>query len=342
MHEEEKTDPEAADVFGISIADPDVLKATQFVLTATGINLFVLVMELLSAFEEHGIRSTGAVMALIWVLDVVRCTLLVFSGYKGIRRSDGFLLGCFCCISVASGFIAVACSIFELFAGPKGVSISLAAWYAMNSAFFFAMAYASWFLRAMVADGSLLTQRSQTTNTYSLFGIEMMDMKVLKMTQTLFISLGIVVFILGSIVVAGVEPALRAKGFGHAWLLWIASITGLLMVSGYYGVKRSSERLLCCFSCISGSLFFCFTFMLVMTLIICAGYRCPTAAVFCFGMSGLLYTAMRNSILLRRKALEGVILTAPRLSHGVPGAPIGASTPAEGPYEAPSIEMAAP
>merc|ERR1719443_2833421 len=114
------------------------------------------------------------------------------------------------------------------------------------------MARSSWFLCRRLGQGVTLTQRPSGDAEYALLGIPMMDIQVLRSTQSLFTSTSIIVALLGSFLVI-TPPSPRKMFLGVMWFCCL-SIVGTLSGSAYFGVKRSSAKLLDLYSCVSTTL----------------------------------------------------------------------------------------
>ncbi|CAK0831073.1 unnamed protein product [Prorocentrum cordatum] len=84
------------------------------------------------------------------------------------------------------------------------------------------MAHTSLFLYRASADGALSQSSGRghgaAASSYSLLGIPMMDMEVLKATQVVFTALGIVVTMLGVPVVLWSDTLFKAEGSTPGWV----------------------------------------------------------------------------------------------------------------------------
>jgi len=303
--------PSAAEeeVFGISITDPDVLKATQFVLVCVGITAFFLSVELVAVVEHHGLNDFSRFEVIWWTFDMVRCSLLILSGYLGVKKSSRGVLLLFFVLSLVSSIESIAEAIYDIIVEDEAGLVTLQF---CESAYFLVAMYYARFLWKRARERSLQDAPSDESSvplSYSLLGIEMMDIKVLKATQMVFTSLAIVGSILGSFVVRGAEGAATDSSFRVAWLSCVALLLSLGF-SGYYGVKKSNPKLLNFFASLSGTLFGLFVIISLLTATACGG-QCMTAVFFGFGIAGILGVATKNAIFLKTKALEGTILTAP-------------------------------
>jgi len=292
-------------VLGIPIADPEVLKATQFVLVSVGISAFFLVLELSQVAEQRGLTGLNRTEVAFWCLDTTRAVAITLSGYFGVKRSNRALLGCFCGISCLSAALSLGLAVRDSAVGAKAGTVALRAFAAL---FFSLGGYASFHLFRRAGEGALIGQPGSGKSSYVLLGIPMMDLQVLKATQGVFTSLGIMVCLLGSFVVVGAESAVSNAAFRSLWLCCLGIVLSM-SYTAIFGVKRSSITLLSCFSCICGSLCVFFFFVAMLTGLAC-GRRCPTAIIFNVFVLGILFSALRNSRILRLKIAEGVALTA--------------------------------
>merc|ERR1712137_276429 len=75
----------------------------------------------------------------------------------------------------------------------------------------------------------------------------------MKAAQRLFISLFMILSILGSVLIRGIIGAMTDSGWMGGWLVLLCT-TIILMISAYCGVKRSDHILLFVFVTVSGGL----------------------------------------------------------------------------------------
>jgi len=143
-----------------------------------------------------------------------------------------------------------------------------------------------------------------------VLGMPLMDIKIVKATQMVFTSLGIIISVLGVVVIVGAGDAMTDSQFRIFWLILVSIVISLAW-SGYYGVRRSNPALLGCFCHICAVLMAMFGMMSFMVMM-AAGTTAPLSAmVFLFGVTGVFWLALQNAWFLREKSLSGVSLTAP-------------------------------
>jgi len=295
-------------VLGLAIGDPEVLKAAQFVKTSVGITAFFLVLELVHVLEQRGFVGMSHSEIFLWVLDTLRALAITISGYLGVKFSSRIFLGCFCGISILSSGMALVTTLRDLKqAAPVGLVVLR-----FFACLFFAMGgYFSWKLFERAKEGSLIGgdgSKATDKQAYSLLGIPMMDLQVLKATQSVFTSLGIVVCLLGSFVIIGAEGALVHAHFLSLWIFCVLIVVSM-SYTAVVGVMRSNRSLLSCFCVISGALFGFFGLGTLMTILSC-GRHCLTITIFDLFVVGVFGMALQNAAILRRKVEEGVSLTA--------------------------------
>lgn len=295
-------------VLGLAIGDPEVLKATQFVLTSVGITAFFLVLELMHVLEQRGLQKMTQLETFLWAVDTFRAVATTVSGYLGIKWSNRIFLGAFCAMELFSSGMAVITSISDILHGaPVGFFVLR-----FFAALFFALGgYFSWILFQRAKDGALIGgggSRAANKDAYSLLGIPMMDLQVLKATQSVFTSLGIVVCLLGSFVIIGFEGALTEGKFTFLWFFCLGIVVSM-SYTAVFGITRSNSSLLSCFICLSGSLCAFFGLGTVLTILTC-GRHCLTSTIFDLFVVGVFGSALQNSMILRRKLEQGVSLTA--------------------------------
>mmetsp|Transcript_27983 Transcript_27983/g.55018 ORF Transcript_27983/g.55018 Transcript_27983/m.55018 type:complete len:346 (-) Transcript_27983:142-1179(-) len=329
-------------VLGLAIGDPEVLKATQFVLTSVGITAFFLVLELMHVFEVQGFHDWTHLEVFLWVIDTLRALAITVSGYLGIKWSHRIFLGCFCAISLISSLVALITCLSDFFSGVVAGVVVLRFF---ASVFFALGGYFSWMLFQRAKEGALIGGGGSTPankDAYSLLGIPMMDLQVLKATQSVFTSLGIVVCLLGSFVIVGFQGAITEGKFTILWFFCLGIVISM-SYTAVTGITRSSSAMLTCFICLSGS--FCGFFLLatLLTVLTCGTY-CLTSVMFDLFVVGVFGTALQSAMFLRRKLAEGVSLTATIQDDGeeelgpVPAERLGASTADERP---PTVDMEA-
>mmetsp|Transcript_64300 Transcript_64300/g.182586 ORF Transcript_64300/g.182586 Transcript_64300/m.182586 type:complete len:330 (-) Transcript_64300:59-1048(-) len=312
---------EEESVLGISIGDPEVLKATQFVLTSVGISAFFLVLELVTIIDDRGLHSLDRNEAIWWAVDTARAVIMTGSGYFGVRRSSRLLLGCFCTICAFSVAASLIGAVADILHGQKAGIVVLRAF---ASLFFAVGGYFSSFLFRQAGEGTLLGQRGGVKSSYVLLGMPMMDLQVLKATQSLLTSLGIAVCLLGSFIIVGAEGAVGHGALLGAWLFSLGVVVSM-SYTAICGVRRSSAALLGCFCCITGFLSLFFGSVTIVTAMAC-GKHCLAALSFDLFVVLVFGTAFRSGRTLKQKVTDGVSLTAvPR--DEVPPVPIGACAP---------------
>jgi len=294
-------------VLGLAIGDPEVLKATQFVLTSVGITAFFLLLELMHVLEQQGLHDMTHLDILLWAVDTLRALAITVSGYLGIKWSNRIFLGSFCAVSILSSVMALITSISDLRQSvPAGFLVLR-----FFACLFFAMGgYFSWMLFQRAKDGALIGgggNAAVNKDAYHLLGIPMMDLQVLKATQWVFTSLGVVVCMLGSFVIVGFQDALWKGKFTYLWFFCLGVVASM-SYTAVFAVMRSNSALLSCFICLSGSLGTFFVSGTVITILLC-GLRCLTSMIFDLFMVGVFGSALQNAMILRRKLAEGVSLT---------------------------------
>jgi len=297
-------------VLGLAIGDPEVLKATQFVLTSVGITAFFLLLELMHVLEQQGLHDLTSLDKFLWAVDTLRAIATTVSGYLGIKWSNRIFLGCFCGVSILSSVMALITSFYDLqHSVPAGFLVLR-----FFACLFFAMGgYFSWILFQRAKDGALIGGDGSSVNkdAYSLLGIPMMDLQVLKATQWVFTSLGIVVCLLGSFVIIGFQDALWQGKLTFLWFFCLGVVVSM-SYTAVFGIMRSSMSLLACFICLSGSLCTFFIVGTVLTILLCEklGMHCLTSVIFNLFVVGVFGSALQNATTLRRKIATGVSLTA--------------------------------
>jgi len=295
-------------VLGIPVCDPDVLKASQFVLVSVGITAFFLVMELSQVAEQRGLRNLSTSEVILRVVDMVRALFMIVSGYVGAKRSNRCLLGLFCMITVLSCLESAGSGVYAIRQHEKAGIVALQFF---SSVFFMIAFHYSRFLFVQAGVGALsgMPRRDGAHGQYEMLGVQLLDLKVLKATQMVFTSVGIVVGILGSFVIVGAESAFSSSNVRGFWLICLG-ICLSMMYTSYFGVKRSNIALLSCFVTISGalcSLSVVFTLVAVMA----CGTLCLSFVLFWAGVSVVFGVALKNAQFLRSRANTGVVLTAP-------------------------------
>jgi len=241
---------------------------------------------------------------------MVRCVFLILTGYFGVKRSSRGLLLCFFLLSLFSCGLVVFSSIYEITTSEIEIGeITLEFFEALY--FLVAMHY-SRFLWKESRERSLLDappDGSLNESGYTMLGINMLDMKVLKATQLLFTSLAIIGSIFGIVIVHDFQGATKDKNALIGWLMCVIFLVSL-GYSGYFGVKRSSSNLLCFFSIISGSLGALFFATTTFTAFLCIP-SCLAIVMFGYGITGVLWIAVSNAFYLMRKASTGTALSQP-------------------------------
>lgn len=295
---------EEEDVLGISTRDPAVLKATQFILSCVGITAFFLVMELVSVLEDQGFAGLSRFEIIWWIFDTAKSFLLIVTGYLGLKRSSSVLLACFFMLSLLSGLECLAESIYYWYAGDEPGYIVLQVFEAVF--FGISMKYAR-FLWTEARQRSLHEAPpggTSSKNEYTMLGMQLQDLKVLKATQMVFTSLAVLGSVLGAIVIVGAEIAVSDE---HYRTFWSSCLTILLSLalSGYYGVKQSNAGLLLVFVLITGFLLVLFAFFAAVLFLTCTGSGCMTTTTFALGLATVLCIAFKNALFLRRRAAEG-------------------------------------
>lgn len=321
-------------VLGLAIGDPEVLKAAQFVKTSVGITAFFLILELVHVLEQQGLRGLSQSEKFFWVVNTARAVVLTISGYLGVKLSSRTCLGCFCGISILSSGTALVTTLHNLRqAAPVGLVVLR-----FFACLFFAMGgYFSWKLYERSKEGALIGgdgSKASDKQAYSLLGIPMMDLQVLKATQSVFTSLGIVVCLLGSFVIVGAEGALVHAHFLSLWLFCVLVVSSM-SYTAVAGIMRSNKALLSCFCVISGTLCGFFAVGTLMTILAC-GHHCLTIIVFDLFVVGVFGVALQNATTLKLKIMEGVSLTAiiqvqEETTEPVPAQCVGAGTSDEPP-----------
>jgi len=327
-------------VLGLAIGDPEVLKAAQFVQTSVGITGFFLILELVHVLEQQGFQGMSHFDIFLWVVETSRAVVITISGYLGMKFSSQTFLGCFCGISIVSSGVALLTSFSDMWHGAAVGFVVLrffaCLFYAMGGYFSFKL-----FQRAKMGDligcgGSNATD----TQAYSLLGIPMIDMQVLKATQLVFTSLGIVVCLLGSFVIVGAEGALVHASLLPLWMFCVLVVLSM-SYTAVAGVVNSNKALLSFFCIISGSLSGVFGIGTVTTMMTC-GIHCLTTTIFDFFVVGVFSTAVHNAAILRKKLVEGVSLTATvqdqEEMRAVPAQRVGVGTPDEPPLSQVGVE----
>jgi len=297
-------------VLGLAIGDPEVLKAAQFVKTSVGITAFFLVIELVHVLEQRGFTGMSQSEIFVWAVDTVREVVIIISGYLGVKLSSRICLGCFCGMSILSSGIAVVSTLKDL---KQAAPVGLVVLRFFASVFFAMGGYFSWKLFERAKDGALIGGDGSSVNkdAYSLLGIPMMDLQVLKATQWVFTSLGIVVCLLGSFVIIGFQDALWQGKLTFLWFFCLGVVVSM-SYTAVFGIMRSSMSLLACFICLSGSLCTFFIVGTVLTILLCEklGMHCLTSVIFNLFVVGVFGSALQNATTLRRKIATGVSLTA--------------------------------
>lgn len=305
-------------VLGIPIGDPEVLKASQFILVCAGITAFFLAIELAQVIEYRSLRDLSRNEAALWVFDTVRAFFLVVSGYAGVKRSSRCLLGSFFVVCIVSCIAGVAQGAYDIGAKKKFGPVAMEF---LEASFFVLAAHFSRVLWSQASTGKMLTERPTNSDSasYSLLGLPMTDLKVLRATQMVFTALGIESAIFGSVVVMSAESAITTAGLG-SWLFMVSMLV-ILMYTGYFGVKRSSAGLLSLFvfmSMVLGG----FSLIFAISFAISCGFLCVSFTLFWVGVTLVFIVAARNAQFLRQRAASGTELTGRRQSeaaHGLPG-----------------------
>jgi hypothetical protein len=236
--------------------------------------------------------------------------LLAFSGYFGVKRSSRALLLGFFIVALVSCIESILEAIYDIYVQDPVGFVTLSFCEALF--FIVAMHYAR-FLWKTSRERDLPEAPPDGFDAsagYSLLGMRMLDIKVLKATQLLFTSLAIVASIFGSIVIRGAEGALGSEGWRAGWLIMFGTIVSLVF-SGYFGVNNSNAGLLFCFSAISCTLLIMFGIISVLTALSCYGEGCWTIVFFGLGLTTILGIAIKNANFLTDRIKGGTILTAP-------------------------------
>mmetsp|Transcript_85543 Transcript_85543/g.242599 ORF Transcript_85543/g.242599 Transcript_85543/m.242599 type:complete len:323 (+) Transcript_85543:162-1130(+) len=302
-------------VLGISIADPEVLKATQVVLASVGITAFFFALDLISFVEQSRLSTFSAGGAFLWVVDSAKTVFMIFAGHAGVKNSNSKLLCGFFLLSVLSCGVDLVTAAYYMtqprLAGSVMMHLFAAVFYAIGGHY-------SRFLWVQARENSLCgsSNGGSVTEGYTMLGIPLMSLQVLKTTQRLFTSLGVIVCILGSVIVVDLEDSILN---GELRLIWPIStvVTAGLVWSGYYGVKRASARLLFWFSCVTGFSAMFFTLVSIYTLLACTT-ECVTLACVLFGTTAVFGIAARSALYLTGQAEAGMILTVARPEETVP------------------------
>lgn len=325
----------AEDVLGISMLDPDILKATQFVMVTVFTTLFFLVVQLTATFERSGFADFTKIEIAWWIVDVTIMSCLTCFGYFGVKRSNRSFLAAFFFLS----FLAFVENVVEgayIFSSDQTEVVGEVVLCCMQALYFVLGMHYSRYLWREAGRRSLNEAAPGTgsqTTAYSLMGIHMLDMKVLKATQRVFTSIAIVASVFGSWLIAIAQPMLTDESSRPAWLI----IMGLFLFwifSGYFGVRLSRAGLLRCFSSVALVFSSFFGFFFVVGLFYCPVY-CKTQAVLFFGIALAFGVAWRSSIYLKDQACAGVVLTKPITSYPIEGdsvtvpGPVQVGVPAE-------------
>lgn len=290
-------------VLGISILDPEVLKATQVILVAVGITAFFLVLDLVIVIETEGLRGLSRVEVFLWIIDTAKSIFMIFSGHAGVKKSSSFLLGCFCLLSIVSCGAELTSGALDITKHARATSFMLH----FFAAVFYAVAvYFSRFLWVEAREGSLHDglKTGSDRGGYTVLGIALPNLQFLKITQRLFTSLGIIICILGSVLIISLDQVLIDAPARMAFACCFITMMSL-SYSGYFGVKKSSAGLLACFSCISGV---SCTFLLLVTVFAvwtCTA-ECMVTLVINVGVTGVFGVATSSAWYLRRMVKAGM------------------------------------
>lgn len=322
------TAEEVEEIMGIAVLDPDILKATQFVMVTVGISAFFLLVQLTATFERTGLPGFSTWQVAWWVMDMMIMILLVFFGYVGVKRSSRCFLAVFFLLSFVAFVedLVEACFALEahVVAGDVALQFIQAVYFVIG------MHYARYLWKE--AGRRPLHEAAPTgqpSNGYTMMGINMLDLKVLKSTQLVFTSIAIVGSVFGSWIIVSAQPMLTDESSRGFWLVSVTLFVGWVL-SGYFGIRKSSPGLLRCFSRLA--LVFCFFFAASFALgvMVCFAY-CWTQSVLGLGITAAFFVAWRHSLYLKDKAVSGVVLTAPVAN----GASAGVTAPV-------AIQMGAP
>merc|ERR1740117_1351577 len=140
------------DVLGISISDPEILKATQFLVASISVNAFFLVIDLVNVIEQQGLHGLDNVQIVFWAVDTPIAALMVFSGYVGVKKSNGKLLGTFYYLSVLAITTSIGQAIHDIYAKLRFGEVLLQF---LAALFFAAGGHFARFLRDEASRGSL-------------------------------------------------------------------------------------------------------------------------------------------------------------------------------------------
>mmetsp|Transcript_71644 Transcript_71644/g.171243 ORF Transcript_71644/g.171243 Transcript_71644/m.171243 type:complete len:398 (+) Transcript_71644:150-1343(+) len=303
-------------VFGVSIADPEILKATQWVLTSVSITFFFLGLQLLQEIEEQEEEVSFSNSEMLWwAIDTCVQFTLVLSGYTGVKRSSRPQLALFWVLS----FVSCIESVFEAVIGWLGRETSGLIAIKVCEAIFYAIGvhYGRYLWREAGGRSSLHSREAAPLrSSYNMLGIPIVNLRVLRATQSLFTSLGIVCCILGQIVLANAQDALRYKGDAFwSWLICVAALV-LMFVSGYFGVRWSSFMLLTIFMAMNVGFLICTWFIAVIVVFILVSDANPDDAPpasllwFVFGLIWVLSVAVSNAVTLMKEARNGGSIAA--------------------------------
>jgi len=314
-------------VLGIPMTDPGVLKATQFVMSAVGVTAYFLVMDLIEIadLKSFYLGAQTTFHTAFKAIGLTRAVLLVFTGYFGIKWSNVCLIGSFVALSLFGFLEMVVVGGYFAYLHEDVGSVLLCCF---EAAFFLVAVHYSYFLFSEARVGSLQKARpSKNSLEYTLLGIPVMDMKVLKATQRLFTSIGIIGSILGFQVLLSAETVVKDMSSSGFWFVTITIVLSLGL-SGYYGVKRSNYNLLSLFCCITIGLLAFSILTSLLSFIACIVFEskgCISVLSFLISFMLVLLLAIKNALYLRDKAVMGTILASPvATQQGVSATQIGA------------------
>eukprot|EP00971_Amphidinium_carterae_P344312 6484634-Amphidinium_carterae.1 len=205
---------EEENVLGISIADPEILKSTQWVLTSVSITIFFLGIQLFEELDEatkqlgEAAEPQQAVDFLDlfwWLVDTMVQATLVLSGYVGVKRSNRSLLACFWLLSMVSCMESLG----EVVEGViSKARVGLITVRACEVIFYGVGVHHGRFLWREAGGRSSLQERSTASrSSYNMLGIPVVNLRVLRSTQALFTSVGILSCILGQFIIVTAESA---------------------------------------------------------------------------------------------------------------------------------------
>ena len=201
-------------VFGVPIADPVTLFATQSLLTLIGLAAFFLVIFFLLVAETFPIPPGEIIFLLVYP------AVLVASGYAGVRLSSRHFLAVFAILALLPALLFTLPVVFYLLTIPTFTAQDIsntwegAVLTAGIAIVFWSMVYFAITLFRKFGEGPGVlgsTTQRRGDGDYVFIGLPLVDLTVFWLTQILFTAVFIVFVFASSLAIIGLEYAVSFR-----------------------------------------------------------------------------------------------------------------------------------